>query len=55
MIAWDVNNGIARRAWARNDEARFAAERAMQAEQRLREEIVRRLEEHRARERDAAA
>ena len=36
MIAWDVNNGIARRAWATNSGARFAAERAMQAESRLR-------------------
>jgi urocanate hydratase len=35
MLHWDVNNGIARRAWARNDEARFAIERAMQAEPRL--------------------
>ena len=29
MLFWDVNNGIARRAWARNPEARFAAKRAM--------------------------
>ena len=29
MLYWDVNNGIARRAWARNDEARFAIQRAM--------------------------
>jgi urocanate hydratase len=36
MIAWDVNNGIARRAWAGNAEARFAIERAMRAERRLR-------------------
>jgi urocanate hydratase len=35
MIAWDVNNGIARRAWARNDEARFAIKRAMEREPRL--------------------
>jgi len=35
MLHWDVNNGIARRAWARNDEAVFAIERAMQAEPRL--------------------
>lgn len=32
MLYWDVNNGIARRSWARNPEARFAIERAMQAE-----------------------
>jgi urocanate hydratase len=35
MIHWDVNNGIARRAWARNPHARWTAERAMQAEPRL--------------------
>ncbi len=32
MLAWDVNNGIARRSWARNEEAIFAIKRAMQAE-----------------------
>jgi urocanate hydratase len=35
MIAWDVNNGIARRAWARNPGAYFAARRAMAADDRL--------------------
>jgi urocanate hydratase len=35
MLHWDVNNGIARRAWARNDEAVFAIKRAMEAEPRL--------------------
>ena len=29
LLHWDVNNGIARRSWARNPEARFAIERAM--------------------------
>ncbi|MDG1524633.1 MAG: urocanate hydratase, partial [Candidatus Thalassarchaeaceae archaeon] len=29
MLSWDVNNGVARRAWARNDGAEFAATRAM--------------------------
>ena len=29
MLHWDVNNGIARRSWARNDEAIFAIKRAM--------------------------
>lgn len=29
MLFWDVNNGIARRSWARNDEAVFAIKRAM--------------------------
>ncbi len=30
MLFWDVNNGIARRAWARNPEALFAIREAMQ-------------------------
>ena len=30
MLFWDVNNGIARRSWARNEEAIFAIRRAMQ-------------------------
>jgi urocanate hydratase len=29
MLHWDVNNGIARRSWARNKEAIFAIKRAM--------------------------
>jgi len=32
MLFWDVNNGIARRSWARNDEAIFAIKRAMASE-----------------------
>lgn len=32
MLHWDVNNGIARRSWARNDEAIFAIKRAMETE-----------------------
>lgn len=35
MLHWDVNNGIARRSWARNDEAIFAIKRAMDNEPRL--------------------
>ncbi len=35
MLHWDVNNGIARRSWARNPEARFAIERAMEANSEL--------------------
>jgi urocanate hydratase len=30
MLFWDVNNGIARRNWARNENATFAIERAME-------------------------
>ncbi|EEY60764.1 urocanase, putative [Phytophthora infestans T30-4] len=32
MLGWDVNNGVARRAWARNANARFAIEREMKAD-----------------------
>lgn len=35
MLFWDVNNGIARRSWARNDEAIFAMKRAMKNEPQL--------------------
>ena len=35
MLHWDVSNGIARRAWARNDEALFAIRKAMQDEPAL--------------------
>ena len=30
MLHWDVNNGIARRCWARNHEAMTSAQRAME-------------------------
>jgi urocanate hydratase len=36
MLHWDVNNGIARRSWARNEEAIFAIKRAMEDEPKLR-------------------
>ena len=32
MLHWDVNNGVARRSWARNKEAKFAIVRAMEIE-----------------------
>ena len=35
MLHWDVNNGIARRSWARNEEAIFAIKRAMEQEPKL--------------------
>ncbi len=35
MLHWDVNNGIARRSWARNEPAMFAIKRAMETEPRL--------------------
>jgi urocanate hydratase len=35
MLFWDVNNGISRRSWARNDGAIFAIKRAMEANHQL--------------------
>jgi len=35
MLFWDVNNGIARRSWARNKEAIFAIEREMKRSKNL--------------------
>jgi urocanate hydratase len=35
MLCWDVSNGVARRAWAGNPNARFAAQEAMKAEPRM--------------------
>ena len=32
MLFWDVNNGIARRNWARNEGAIFAIKRAMETQ-----------------------
>lgn len=39
MLYWDVNNGIARRGWARNDNALFAIKRAMVSEPNLKVNI----------------
>ncbi len=36
MLFWDVNNGLARRSWARNKEAVFSIKRAMDQEPKLR-------------------
>ncbi len=35
MLYWDVNNGISRRSWARNEGAMFAIKRAMEANPQL--------------------
>jgi urocanate hydratase len=32
MLFWDVNNGISRRSWARNEGALFTIKRAMEAQ-----------------------
>lgn len=40
MLHWDVNNGISRRAWAKNDGAVFAIKRAMENEPLLKVTIA---------------
>jgi len=35
MLHWDVNNGIARRSWARNKGALFAIQREMEKNEML--------------------
>jgi urocanate hydratase len=45
MLHWDVNNGIARRAWARNDEAIFAIRRAMNDEPLLQVTVPNKVED----------
>lgn len=46
MLFWDVNNGIARRSWARNNEAIFAIKRAMQQEPNLKVTLPNIVEDH---------
>ncbi len=45
MLFWDVNNGIARRSWARNEGAIFAIKRAMQDEPSLKVTLPNSVEE----------
>lgn len=45
MLFWDVNNGIARRAWARNDEALFAMKREMARTQNLKVTLPNQVDE----------
>ena len=45
MLHWDVNNGIARRSWARNDEALFAIKEAMKAEPKLKVTIAEKVDD----------
>ncbi|EAQ38571.1 urocanate hydratase [Dokdonia sp. MED134] len=45
MLFWDVNNGIARRSWARNEGAVFAIKRAMEIEPNLKVTIPNIVEE----------
>ena len=46
MLFWDVNNGIARRSWARNDEAIFAIKRAMESEPNLKVTLPNIVDDH---------
>jgi len=45
MLHWDVNNGIARRSWARNDEAIFAIKRAMEKEPLLKVTLAQKVDD----------
>ena len=46
MLHWDVNNGISRRAWARNDEAVFAIKRAMKNEPLLKVTLAQKVDKN---------
>ena len=46
MLFWDVNNGIARRSWARNEGAVFAIQRAMENEPNLKVTIPNMVDEN---------
>ena len=46
MLFWDVNNGIARRSWARNEEAIFAIKRAMENEPNLKVTLPNKVDEN---------
>lgn len=46
MLFWDVNNGIARRGWARNEEALFAIKREMQRSANLQVTLPNLVQDH---------
>ncbi|HET7361491.1 MAG TPA: urocanate hydratase, partial [Salinimicrobium sp.] len=46
MLFWDVNNGIARRSWARNEGAVFAIKRAMETEPQLKVTLPNQVDEN---------
>lgn len=46
MLYWDVNNGIARRSWARNKGALFAIKRAMETQPQLKVTLPNIVEEN---------
>ena len=45
-LCWDVSNGVARRAWAGNQGARFAAQEAMKAEPRMKLTLPHSADQH---------
>ena len=45
MLFWDVNNGIARRSWARNSGAEFAIKRAMELNPQLKVTVANHADE----------
>ncbi|OJX52174.1 MAG: urocanate hydratase [Flavobacterium sp. 38-13] len=45
MLFWDVNNGISRRSWARNDGAIFAIKRAMEVQPLLKVTLPNKVDE----------
>jgi urocanate hydratase len=55
MLSWDVSNGLARRAWARNPGARFAVAQAMEDEPRIQVTLPELADEHLVDEAVAAA
>ena len=46
MLFWDVNNGISRRSWARNEGALFAIKRAMETQPLLKVTLPNMVDEH---------
>ncbi len=46
MLFYDVNNGIARRSWARNDEAIFAIKREMERTPSLKVTLAHKVDDH---------
>lgn len=46
MLFWDVNNGITRRSWARNEGAIFAIKRAMEQHPELKVTLPHLVDDH---------
>jgi urocanate hydratase len=45
MLHWDVNNGVARRAWARNPNAQWSIREAMKREPKLQVTLANEVED----------